>query len=65
MAFSKIVQFKDFTQNEIESELLKIEKDLMDLRLKKATRQQYKSHQFKHLKHKKSQLLTLLSNFNR
>ena len=65
MAFSKIVQLQDLPQAEIETELLKIEKELVDLRLKKATRQQYKSHQFKHLKHKKAQLLTLLNNFNR
>ena len=65
MAFSKIVQFTDLPQDEIEAELLKIEKDFMDLRLKKATRLQFKSHDFKHLKHKKAQLLTLLNNSTR
>ena len=64
MAFSKITEFKDLTKDEIESELLNLEKELMDLRLKKATRQQFKSHQFKHFKHKKAQLLTLMGNFN-
>ena len=63
MAFLKIQQFKDLTQNELESELLNIERELMDLRLKQATRQQFKSHQFKELKHKKAQLLTLLNNY--
>lgn len=64
MTLPKITQLKELTESEIESELIQIEKDLMDLRLKKSTRQQFKSHQFKHLRHKKAQLLTLLNNPN-
>lgn len=65
MAFPKIKQLKELTSTELETELIQIEKDLMDLRLKKSTRQQFKSHQFKHLRHKKSQLLTIINNLNR
>lgn len=65
MVFPKITELKTLTESEIEAELVKIEKDLIDLRLKKATRQQFKPHQFKYLRHKKSQLLTLLNINNR
>lgn len=65
MAFSKIQELKTLERNELENELIKIEKDLFDLRLKKATRQDFKSHNFKHLKHKKAQLLTIINNLEK
>lgn len=65
MAFSKIQELKTLERNELENELIKIEKDLFDLRLKKSTRQDFKSHNFKHLKHKKAQLLTIINNLEK
>ena len=40
---------------------LEVKKQLFDLRLKKATRQSFKPHLFKHNKRKVAQLLTLES----
>ena len=43
----------------IEDEIINSKKELFNLRLQRATRQSFKSHNFKHLKHKVAQLLTL------
>jgi large subunit ribosomal protein L29 len=56
--------FDDIKNLDPESLLKKIEsakKDLFDLRLKKATRQAFKPHLFKHTKRQVAQLLTLQS----
>ena len=46
---------------EIKDEILKTESEIFNLRFKKATRQTYKSHQFKNKKRKLAQLKTLLT----
>ena len=47
--------------SEIKDEILKTESEIFNLRFKKATRQTYKSHQFKNQKRKLAQLKTLLT----
>jgi large subunit ribosomal protein L29 len=54
--------FLNFNDNsKVNEEILDVKKQLFDLRLKKATRQSFKPHLFKHNKRKVAQLLTLES----
>ena len=59
MALSNFQDLKELDNNKIEDEIINSKKVLFNLRLQRATRQSYKSHNFKHLKHKVAQLLTL------
>lgn len=59
MSLSKINEFKDLSIGEIDQKLISIERELLDLRIKKAARQTFKPHQFKTLKRERAQLLTL------
>lgn len=59
MNISKIKDFKDFSPLEINQKLLEIEQSLFQLRIKKPTRQAFKSHEFKKLKRQRALLLTL------
>lgn len=56
--FSKI---KTLSNREISEIIIKTEKELFDLRFKKATRQPFKSHEIKNTKRKLAQLKTLLT----
>nr|ALG63602.1 ribosomal protein L29 [Guillardia theta] len=59
MALSNFQDLKELDNNKIEDEIINSKKELFNLRLQRATRQSFKSHNFKHLKHKVAQLLTL------
>jgi large subunit ribosomal protein L29 len=59
MALSNFQDLKELDNNQIEDEIINSKKELFNLRLQRATRQSFKSHNFKHLKHKVAQLLTL------
>jgi|TARA_B100001142_G_scaffold327618_1_gene385690 large subunit ribosomal protein L29 len=59
MAFTSFTELKQLDDKQISQSILDYKKELFDLRLQKATRQSFKSHNFKHLKRKISQLLTL------
>ena len=61
MAFSNFSDLKSFDEESVLKEVIEIKKQLFDLRLKKATRQSFKPHLFKHNKRKVAQLLTLES----
>ena len=61
MAFSSFGDLKKFELENVSVEILSTKKELFDLRLKKATRQSFKPHLFKHNKRKVAQLLTLES----
>jgi large subunit ribosomal protein L29 len=61
MSFSSYTELNKLTDEMIASELLSSKKQLFELRLKKATRQSFKSHLFKHIKHRVAQLQTLQS----
>jgi large subunit ribosomal protein L29 len=59
MALSKIQDLRTLTDAEVEAQILALKRQLFDLRLQKATRQEVKPHQFKHIRHQLAQLLTL------
>lgn len=59
MAFPKIADALTLTDEELTQEILAIKRQLVDLRLLKATGRLEKPHLFKHTKHRLSQLLTL------
>lgn len=61
MAFLSLNELKTFDSEALSKEILIIKKQLFELRLKKATRQSFKPHLFKHNKRKVAQLLTLES----
>jgi large subunit ribosomal protein L29 len=59
MAFTNFVELKELDDTQVGQSILNYKKELFYLLLKKATRQSFKSHNFKHLKRKISQLLTI------
>jgi large subunit ribosomal protein L29 len=61
MTFSTFDDIKNLDNENLISNIDSAKKDLFDLRLKKATRQSFKAHLFKHTKRKIAQLLTLQS----
>jgi large subunit ribosomal protein L29 len=61
MAFLNFNELKSLDNSKVNEEILDVKKQLFDLRLKKATRQSFKPHLFKHNKRKVAQLLTLES----
>jgi large subunit ribosomal protein L29 len=60
MNFPKIEEIKNLTSEELKNEILSLEKQLFDLRFKKATRKPFKPHLFKHTKHRLAQLSMIL-----
>ena len=61
MAFTSFEELNKLTDEALSTEILTAKKQLFELRLQRATRQSFKSHSFKHLKRKVSQLLTIES----
>ena len=61
MAFLPLNDLKSFDNETLTKEFVAANKQLFELRLKKATRQSFKPHLFKHNKRKIAQLLTLES----
>ena len=61
MAFPLFNDLKNLDNENLIKEIITTKKSLFDLRLKKVTRQSFKSHSFKHNKRKIAQLLTLES----
>lgn len=59
MSLPKIDEIKHLTNSELEDEVLNIKKELFRLRLRRATKQSFKSHEIKHSKHRLSQLLMI------
>ena len=57
MVLSKISDISDLDNESLQNEILFVKKELFELRLKKATRQDFKPHNFKHNRRKLSQLL--------
>nr|YP_063599.1 ribosomal protein L29 [Gracilaria tenuistipitata var. liui]Q6B8W1.1 RecName: Full=Large ribosomal subunit protein uL29c; AltName: Full=50S ribosomal protein L29, chloroplastic [Gracilaria tenuistipitata var. liui]AAT79674.1 50S ribosomal protein L29 [Gracilaria tenuistipitata var. liui] len=64
MPLPKIQDIQDFTDKEIEEKIIKLKKEIFDLKLKQATRQNVRSHLFKHKKHQLAQLLTIKKDSN-
>ena len=59
MAFPKIEEVRDLSSEELSEQILATKRQLFELRLQKATRRLEKTHEFKHAKHRLSQLLTV------
>ncbi|MEO0405819.1 MAG: 50S ribosomal protein L29 [Cyanobacteria bacterium P01_A01_bin.135] len=59
MPLSKASEIRELTDQEIADEVLAVKKQLFDLRFQKGTRRLEKPHQFKHLRHRLAQLMTV------
>lgn len=59
MSLPKINEITMLTQGELEDEILNVKKELFKLRLRRGTKQSFKSHQIKHSKHRLAQLLMI------
>jgi large subunit ribosomal protein L29 len=61
MSFPNFNTIKSISNDEISKEIIQAEKELFNLRFKKATRQPFKSHEIKYTKRRLAQLKTLLT----
>jgi large subunit ribosomal protein L29 len=61
MPLPKISEARELTDEKLVEEILATKKQLFQLRLQQATRQLEKPHQFKHARHRLSQLMTVES----
>ena len=61
MSIPQFSEISSFSTTEITEAIIKTENKLFDLRFKKATRQNFKSHQLKYNRRKLAQLKTLLT----
>jgi len=59
MPLSKISAARELDDERLGEEIVAVKRQLFQLRLQKATRQLEKPHQFKHARHRLSQLLTV------
>lgn len=59
MSFQSFSELKDLDDVQLSQEIVDAKKSLFDMRLKKATRQTFKPHLFKHTKRKIAQLMTI------
>tara|TARA_B100000780_G_scaffold244514_1_gene188147 strand:+ start:434 stop:703 length:270 start_codon:yes stop_codon:yes gene_type:complete len=61
MNFPQFNDIKTLSNIEISKNIVQIEKELFDLKFRKATRQPFKSHEIKYAKRKLAQSKTILS----
>jgi large subunit ribosomal protein L29 len=59
MSLPKIKEILSLDTDQLEKEILAAKKQLFELRLKRATRQPFKAHSFRHTKHRLGQLLMI------
>ena len=59
MPLPKIAEARELSDEQLSEEIVAVKKQLFQFRLQKATRQLEKPHQFKHARHRLSQLLTV------
>jgi large subunit ribosomal protein L29 len=59
MPLPKVEEIRDLSDQELSEQIVATKKQLFELRFQKATRQLEKPHQFKHLRHRLAQLMTL------
>ncbi|MCA1904243.1 MAG: 50S ribosomal protein L29 [Cyanobacteria bacterium KgW148] len=59
MALPKIEEARSLDQEALAKAILDVKKELFNLRLRLATRQTVKPHEFRHLKHRLAQLMTV------
>ena len=61
MGISRFSDIMSFSNDEISNAIIKTEKELFNLRFKKATRQSFKSHEIKEKKRHLAHLKTILT----
>ena len=61
MSLPKFNEVTSLSNSELSNAIIKTEKELFNLRFKKATRQAFKSHEIKSLKRRLAQLKTILT----
>ncbi len=59
MALPKIAEARELSDTELGEQIESTKRELFQLRMQKGTRQMEKPHQFKHLKHRLAQLMTV------
>lgn len=59
MPLPKIAEARELSDQDLADEIVKLKRELFNLRLQKATRRLEKTHQFKLTKHRLAQLLTV------
>ena len=59
MGFSSMSEINALDAETLEKEILRVSQELVNLRVKKATRQEFKPHEFKRNKVRLAQLLTV------
>jgi large subunit ribosomal protein L29 len=59
MALSKMTDIRALSDQEVADGIVAIKRELFELRLQQATNRLEKTHQFKHARHKLSQLMTV------
>ena len=59
MPLPKIEEVRKLNDQELADEILAAKRELFELRLQQATRRLEKPHQFKHLRHRIAQMLTV------
>lgn len=59
MSLPKIKEILSLKTDQLDKEILVAKKELFQLRLRQATRQSFKPHSFRHIKHRLSQLLMI------
>jgi large subunit ribosomal protein L29 len=59
MTLSKIAELRKLDDQALAEEILVVKRQLFELRMQKATRQEPKPHQFKHARHRLAQLMTI------
>jgi len=59
MALPKISEIRNLSDQELSEQIVAAKKQLFDLRFQKATRQLEKTHQFRHVRHRLAQLMTV------
>jgi large subunit ribosomal protein L29 len=60
MGISKFTEIISLSNTELSEAIIKTENNLFNLRFKKATRQNFKSHEIKHAKCRLAQLKTII-----
>lgn len=59
MPLPKVEEIQDLSDQELNDRIVATKQELFQLRFQKATRQLEKPHQFKHLRHRLAQLMTI------
>lgn len=64
MSFQNISSIQHLPKEEIQKKIVHLKKEILELKIRKSTRQTVENHVFKHKKHELAQLLTLKTQQN-